>query len=240
MNLVERSERESGGPKPVRLISKMRDTSYRPTILSVVDVLEIVERHRLEPLGDLRGGHGGRWMVGGHEGFLPYVKGETAGVIFRIALPFCVSLKGVDSAGKLWSYDMSGFDTMRIHLDGRLELNSGHTLDKVRFNYPDLPFEWTSVRGAISMLMSRYANDRGFAMARLGRNLPTTWVDYGGLAQVPIRHLKDAQGYIEDRWQDVAQGKAPSRETISLTLQGLSMRQRTRTRREREDIVRHN
>ena len=214
--------------RPWFLISKMRDDSHRPLIRSMADVLEKIGSEQIELLGELRGRCHGPGVLAGHYGGLCRVEGETDAKRFAIAIPFADQFEGVDENGERHTQDIGSFENVIIRPDGAVQMLPGIWLKRVTFGIVRLPYRWSQTNATLTRLFSEYANKAGLSKAALGRDLPTTYPDYYGLAQIRIDRLDRIAGFVADYWNQASSDPLPSRGTIASTLATLSMRNRVR------------
>lgn len=210
---------------------QMRDDNFRSQIRSVADILVILENERLMQIGDLHV-RGSLLQLGGINGFLAHVEGETAEERFAIALPLITGVCGRTKIGARKAYPHQLLKGALILPNGAVRLRRYPEpvwIRGVEFKFGILPYDWTETRRRITTLVSRYANESGLSVAALGRDLPTERPDFNGLAQITIDRLQPVLDFISAEWHEMDPGiPMPSRETISATLAALSMRGRRR------------
>jgi hypothetical protein len=218
--------------KPYGFISKMRDAKHRPLIRSLADVLNIIESRGIEPIGDLFGRSNGLQCFAGRVGSFCRVEGETATERFGIAIPFAECFFGTDANGKRRKVRIDWFDGARIAFgNGCMTVKPKWLFKNVQFRISKLPFNWSETNFRISALVAQFANETGLSQCNLGRELPTSYVDFPGLAQIEIAGLDPVVEFVRSRWRESSTDiPPPSRETIAAALAALSMRSRARGR----------
>jgi hypothetical protein len=224
------------GEKPLRCFMQTRDDNWRPLIRSVADILALLEKEGLVLIGDLYA-RGSLLQLGGINGCLARVEGETAETRFAVAIPFMTGFYGRDESGKRWKYTPPWLADAEIETDGAVRLRQHRQVRAVEFDFPVLPYTWTETKRNLTTLFCRYANESGLAFAALGRDLPTDHLDFDGLARIDIFRLGPVLRFISAKWHEISLDiPVPSRETISATLAALSMKGRSRGRNARRRV----
>jgi hypothetical protein len=179
-------------------------------------------------------------QLGGINGCLARVEGETAETRFAVAIPFMTGFYGRDESRTRRRYPLQWLKGALIRSDGAVKLRQYPEpvwVRAVEFRIHALPYAWTETRRNVTTLVSRYANESGLAFAALGRDLPTDHLDFDGLARIDICRLGPVLRFISAKWHEISLDiPVPSRETISATLAALSMKGRSRGRNARRRV----